>query len=39
MPMIPLSRVVLPTPLRPMRQVQLPSGTSRDTPKTTSVRP
>ena len=27
--MITLSSVVLPTPLRPIRQTQLPSGTSR----------
>ena len=38
-PMTPLSRVVLPMPLRPMRQVRLPSGTVNETPNTTSVRP
>ena len=38
-PATALSSVDLPTPLRPIRQVRLPSGTSRVTPNSTSVGP
>ena len=38
-PMMLLSSVVLPTPLRPIRQTSFPAGTSRSTPRRTAVSP
>ena len=38
-PMIDFSSVVLPTPLRPMRQTTLPAGTSRATSHSTWLSP
>src|SRR4051812_49124644 len=38
-PMTVLSRVVLPTPLRPITHIRRPSPTSRETPKSTRALP